>query len=142
MKLFISILLLLSITTSCRKRNGPFQFSGVWVIQKVEQVKYEEAIQLLDSTLKNDTLGWFALSKTLVEGYDLAQFEVNFTSFSGLKSDTEGKWEIDEHEGDRLLIDGKPYTRERIIGGEKWTWISAPNSGVDYTRETIFVKKK
>lgn len=142
MKKFIGLAIILSIATSCRKRNGQFQFAGVWVIQKVEQVKYEEAKQTLDSTITNDSLGWFAFSKTLVEGYDLAQFEVDFTSFSGLKSDDAGKWEIDKHDGDRLIINGKAYTRERQIGGEKWTWVSSPQSGVYYTRETIFVKKQ
>lgn len=138
----VLLLLIVTVSMACRKRNGKFQFAGVWIIQKVEQVKYIDDKQTLDSTLKSDTLGWFAFNKTLVEGYDLAQFEIKFSSFSGLTSDDEGKWETDEHEGDRLLINGKAYTRERIVGGEKWSWMASQNSGATYTRETLFVKKK
>ena len=142
MKKYILFLIVILVFTSCRKRNGRFLFAGAWLIEKVEQVKYVDNVQTLDSTIQNDTLGWFALSNYLVEGYDIARFEVNYSTFSGLVSDDAGRWEIDEHEGDRLRINGATFTRVRIVGGEKWTWVSSPDAGITYTRETIFVKRK
>ncbi len=136
---FIIIVLLL-IASSCKKRNSKFSFAGVWEITKVEQVNYVDFKLTKDSVIVNDTLGWFALQNaTGLSGQ--GKIQINFESYSGLKTDYQTFWEIDENNGDRIELNNKFYTRDRFVGGEKWTWVSLQNGGSDYSRETIFVKR-
>lgn len=124
---------------ACRKRSNEFSFAGVWVITKVEQVKYVNQAKTSETTLTNDTLGWFAFQNTTGSN-GKGKIEINFVSFSGMVTDYKTFWELSEHESDRITINKRFYTRERFIGGEKWTWTSNSNNGLNYNRETIFVK--
>lgn len=141
MKNIIIIISITFILFSCKKRSNVYSFAGVWEITKVEQVSFVQDKQTLDSTLVNDTLGWFAFQNAL--GPDgQGKIQINFTSLSGLATDYATFWELSEHESDRIQINKKFYTREKIVGGEKWSWISSGNVGGIYNRETIFVKHK
>lgn len=126
---------------SCRKRNNEFSFAGVWEITKVEQVKYENQVKTSDITLSGDTLGWFAFQNSTGPSGQ-GKIQINFSSFSGMTTDYKTFWELSEHEADRLTINKRFYTRERFLGGEKWTWTTNSNNGLNYNRETIFVKHR
>ena len=140
MKNYLILFALILIVVSCKKRNDEFSFAGVWEIQKVEQVTYVGEKQTLDSLIENDTLGWFAFQNaTGMNGQ--GKIQINYASLPGLTTDYETFWEIDEHNGDRIEINDRYFTRKRFAGGEKWTWVSTSNSGANYSRETIFVKR-
>ena len=141
MKKYILVFFLFFLAVSCKKRNNKFYFAGAWEIQKVEQVRYINDQKTLDSLIENDTVGWFAFQNA--NGFNgQGKIKINFVSISGLKTDFYTFWAIDENNGDRLEINDQFFTRTRISGGEKWTWITESNSGASYTRETIYVKRK
>jgi len=141
MKKYILILSVTLFLISCKKRNDQFSFAGVWEITKVVQVKYEGDKQILDSVLQNDTLGWFGLQNA--SGFSgQGKIQINFASFSGLATDYVTFWSMDEHNADRIEINDRYYTRKHTASGEQWTWVSFKNSGADYNRETIYVKRK
>lgn len=141
MKNIMLLFLIVLFSMACRKRSSKFSFSGVWEIQKVEQVSFANDSQSIDNTFKSDTLGWFALQNFESLNYT-GKMQINFISLSGLFTDYNAEWNMDEHNSDRILINGNFYTRTRMLGGEKWTWIASTNSGANYTRETIYVKHK
>lgn len=141
MKNIIIIISITFILFSCKKRSNVYSFAGVWEITKVEQVSFVQDKQTLDSTLINDTLGWFAFQNSLGPSGQ-GKIQINFTSMSGLSTDYVTFWELSEHESDRIKINDRFYTREKIVGGEKWSWISSGSLGGVYNRETIFVKHK
>jgi len=141
MKRFLIVFFAALLIISCRKRNGEFEFAGVWEIEKVEQVNYVNGNISHDTLIKSDTIGWFIFYNG-ISGYSPAQMLINFNSISGLSTDNDGTWVIDEHEGERVWLNKFIYTRQRVFGGEKWTWVNLPNSGNAYSRETIYVKKK
>lgn len=141
MKNIIIIISITFILFSCKKRRNVYSFAGVWEITKVEQVSFVQDKQTMDSVFVNDTLGWFAFQNSLGPSGQ-GKIQINFASLSGLSTDYLTFWELSEHESDRIQINDRFYTREKIVGGEKWSWISSGNVGGIYNRETIFVKHK
>jgi hypothetical protein len=143
MKKYCIILLLAVIiisSYSCRKRNNEFAFAGVWEIQKVEMIKYKDGNKTWD-TLITDTAGWFAFQ--LATGFSgQGKMGINYSSFSGLSTSNDVSWEIDEHTGERLLVNGIQFTREHIAAGEKWNYMMSNDFGTEYWRETLYVKHK
>lgn len=141
MKKYILILSISLFLISCKKRKSEFSFAGVWEITKVEQVSYRGDLQILDSVIQNDTLGWFGLQNAT--GFSgQGKIQINFTSFSGLSTDYVTFWTMDEHNANRIEINDRYYTRKQVVGGEQWTWVTFKKDAADYDRETIFVKRK
>jgi hypothetical protein len=138
--LVAGMMLILVFAISCRKRNDKFAFAGVWEIQKVEMVKYKNGNQVWD-TLITDTAGWFAFQ--LATGLSQSsKMGINYPSMTGLTSSNDVAWEIDEHTGERLIINNARFTRKHIAGGEKWSYMLSDELGNEYWRETLYVKHR
>jgi hypothetical protein len=136
----IIILVLIVSAFACRKRNNEFSFAGVWEISKVEIVKYDSAGITSEEVIK-DTAGWFAFQNATGPSGQ-GKMEIHYTSLAGFTTDYKVFWELDEHVSDRLVINDIFLTRERIAGGEKWSYMQANSSGSIYHRETLYVKRK
>ena len=134
--IILSMFILFAI--ACKKRNDEFSFAGAWEIQRVEVIKYKSGNKIWDTAITKEP-GWFALQNAT--GWDgSGKVHINYPTITGLVTKYDSEWSIDEYSGDRIEINGVTLTRERGGAEEKWSYMKTDSAGLNYTRETMYVK--